>query len=65
MREKGVPHLRSERRGDQLVIINVEIPKRVTPEQRDLMEELAESLGSEVHPQERSLFDQVRDFFAS
>ena len=37
MREKGVPHLRSERRGDQLVVINVEIPKRVSPEQRQLL----------------------------
>jgi len=64
MRDKGVPHLRSERRGDQLVVINVEIPSRVSAEQRELLEKLAESLGSEVHPQERSLFDQVRDFFA-
>ena len=64
MREKGVPHLRGERRGDQLVVINVEIPKRVSDDQRQLLEQLADSLGSEVHPQERSLFDQVRDFFS-
>ncbi|MFN2145416.1 MAG: molecular chaperone DnaJ [Anaerolineales bacterium] len=63
MREKGVPHLRGDRRGDQLVIINVEIPKKVSAEQRELLEKLAESLGSEVRPQERSILDQVRDFF--
>jgi molecular chaperone DnaJ len=63
MRGKGVPHLRSDRRGDQLVIINVEIPSRLKKEQRELMEQLAESLGSEVRPQERNFMDQLRDFF--
>jgi molecular chaperone DnaJ len=63
MRGKGVPHLRSDRRGDQLVVLNVEVPKKLDAEQRDLMEKLAESLGSEVHPQERSFLDSLRDFF--
>jgi len=63
MRGKGVPHLRSDRRGDQLVIINVEIPSRLKKEQRELIEQLAESLGSEVRPQERNFLDQLRDFF--
>ncbi len=63
MRSKGVPYLRSDKRGDQLVVINVEIPKKLTHEQRELMEKMAESLGTEVKPQERSLLDQVKDFF--
>lgn len=63
MRGKGVPYLRSDRRGDQLVIINTEIPKRLSTEQRELMEKMAESLGTEVKPQERSILDSVRDFF--
>ena len=63
MRGKGVPHLRSNRRGDQLVILNVEIPTSLKKEQRELLEQLAESLGSEVHPQERSILDSLRDFF--
>jgi len=63
MRGKGVPYLRSDRRGDQLVVLNVEVPKKLDAEQRDLMEKLAESLGSEVHPQERSFLDSLRDFF--
>jgi molecular chaperone DnaJ len=63
MRGKGVPHLRSDRRGDQLVVLNVEIPKKLKTEQRELFEQLAESLGSEVHPQERSFIDSLRDFF--
>ena len=63
MRNKGVPYLRSDRRGDQLVIVNTEIPKRLNDEQRELLEKLAESLGTEVKPQERNIIDSVRDFF--
>jgi molecular chaperone DnaJ len=45
MKNKGVPHLRANTRGDQLVIINIEIPKNLTPEQRKLFEQLAQSLN--------------------
>lgn len=61
MRGKGIPYLRGSGRGDQLVIVNVEIPKTLTAEQRTLFEQLAKSLGSEVRPQERSFFDWLKD----
>jgi len=63
LKGKGVPHLRSNGRGDQLVIVNVEVPSRLTPEQRRLFEQLAQTLGSEVKPQEKSFFERLRDFF--
>ena len=61
MRGKGVPHLRSSGRGDQLVVVNVDIPKRLSAEQRELFEQLAKSLGSDVRPQERSFLDWLKD----
>jgi molecular chaperone DnaJ len=61
LRGKGVPYLRSSGRGDQLVVINVAIPKTLTVEQRSLFEQLATSLGSEVRPQERSFLDWLKD----
>jgi molecular chaperone DnaJ len=61
MRGKGVPHLRSNGRGDQLVVVNVEIPSRLNQEQRQLFEQLAKSLGSEVQPQERGFLDWLKE----
>ena len=61
MRSKGVPYLRSNGRGDQLVVVNVDIPTRLTSEQRELFEQLAKSLGSEVRPQERSFIDWLKE----
>jgi molecular chaperone DnaJ len=70
LRGKGVPRLRSDGtnsgRGDQLVYISVQIPTNLTDRQRELFEQLAETLGSEVQPQRngRGFFDRVMDFFA-
>ena len=61
MRGKGVPHLRTNGRGDQLVIVNISIPTSVNSEQRELFEKLGSSLGTEVVPQERGFFDKLRD----
>jgi len=61
MRGKGVPHLRGNGRGDQLVMVNVMIPNRLSAEQRQLFEELAQSLGSEVRPQERGFLDWLKE----
>ena len=61
VRSKGIPHLRGNGRGDQKVIINLEVPTRLTTEQRELFEQLAKSLGSEVRPQERSFLDWLKE----
>jgi len=61
MRGKGVPYLRISGRGDQLVIVNVSIPKSVTDEQQSLFEQLGKSLGTEVLPQGRGFFERLKD----
>jgi molecular chaperone DnaJ len=61
MRGKGVPHLRGSGRGDQLVVVNVDIPSHLSSEQRQLFEQLAKTMGSEVRPQERSFFDWLKE----
>lgn len=61
LRGKGFPHVHSNSKGDQLVIVAVEIPKRLSKEQRELFEQLAETLDSEVHPQEKSFVDKLKE----
>jgi molecular chaperone DnaJ len=61
IRNKGIPSLRGGGRGDQLVIINVAIPQKLSADQRKLFEQLAQSLGSEVKPQERSFVDWLKE----
>lgn len=58
---KGVPYLRRRDRGNQMVIINVAIPSKLSKEQRELFEKLAESLGTTVKPQEKGFLDWLNE----
>ncbi len=61
LRGKGIPRLRSNGRGDQLVIVQVVIPTRMTDEQRLLFQELSSTLGKEVIPQpEKGFFEKIK-----
>ncbi|MBI4876640.1 MAG: molecular chaperone DnaJ [Acidobacteria bacterium] len=63
LRELGVPHLRGSGRGDIVIHVEVRIPARLSREQKKLFEELLESLPTENEPQEKGLFDKVKDYF--
>ena len=62
IRGKGVPHVRNKnQRGDQIVIVNVAVPTKLTKEQKELFEKLAESLGTTVKPQEKGFLDWLNE----
>ena len=62
VRGRGVPHLRTSGRGDLLVRANVVTPTRLTEEQRDILERLAESLGTPAGSAENGgLLGRIRD----
>lgn len=63
LRSKGVPDLRGGERGDQIVTVQVIVPKKLTEEQEELFERLSASLGREVtqQPKGRGFFDRVKD----
>lgn len=58
----GMPRLRSESRGDMYVHVSVEIPKKLTKRQREILEELAEEMGEDV-AEARSPLQKLRDIF--
>ncbi len=41
----------------------VQVPKKLTREQRKLFEQLNELLPAENEPEEKGLFDKVKDYF--
>ncbi len=68
LRGRGVPRLdRSGRgspmgRGDQHVVVQVAIPRSLTPEQEEIFAELAQTLGKEVVPRrEKGILGQLKD----
>jgi len=59
----GVPHLRTGRRGDQICVVRVVVPTRISANERKLYEELGGRDGKPVEVK-RGFFDHLRDFFA-
>ena len=71
LRGKGMPDVSGRARGDLLVTVKAVTPKKLTKEQRKLLEELAASLPAEpAEPQpvgqaedDKGLFGRVKDIF--
>jgi molecular chaperone DnaJ len=64
IRGKGMPALRrSGRYGDLRVVANVIIPRRLTAKQKDLLEELAESVEAEQLRTDESMVGKLRRLF--
>ncbi|HEX8252386.1 MAG TPA: molecular chaperone DnaJ, partial [Thermoanaerobaculia bacterium] len=61
-RGQGVPFLDGTGRGDHYVHAVVRIPTALNDEQRTLLERLA-TLEGENPPNEKGVFDKVKDFF--
>jgi molecular chaperone DnaJ len=62
LRGKGVPILRSTRRGDQLITVHVIVPEKLNDKQRKLLKELGETLGLEsLGKDTRGLFEKLLD----
>jgi len=63
LRGRGVPHLRRNGRGDLLILVRVEVPTRLTREQRELFQRLAATLGDEsvVEVREPTFLDRLRE----
>ncbi len=63
VRTKGMPVLNSSGRGDLYVQVKVTTPGKLNKHQRELMEQLAATLGHENKPVKAGLLDKVKDIF--
>jgi molecular chaperone DnaJ len=62
LRGKGVPHLRGQGRGDELVRVHVVVPTGLTAEQKRLLKELATSLGNSSDGlDDKSILGKIKD----
>lgn len=61
LKEKGIPELHGRGIGDELVKVDVEIPVRLNPEQRRLIEEFARASGEDINKE--SFTDKIKRTF--
>ena len=60
LRGKGMPSIRSGRRGDQHVKVSIEVPRSLSKEQTQLIEKLGKSFGHVPKKQKKGFFDGLR-----
>ena len=60
----GLPDLRSGRRGDELVQVLVEIPKRLNKRQEELLRDFAGTEDRSVLPESKGFFEKFKDYVA-
>lgn len=61
---QGLPDLRTGRRGDELVAAFVEIPRKLTKGQRELLQRFAETEDGQVLPESKSFFERLKQYLA-
>jgi molecular chaperone DnaJ len=60
LKGRGIPELNGYGRGDEIVRIIVETPRKLSARQRELLEEFARLAGEEVHPLSKSFLEKVK-----
>ena len=63
MRGKGLPHRLRAGRGDQLVEMDVEVPRQLSPRARALVEALSVEIGQNATSEPDSLFARLKRWF--
>lgn len=61
---KGLPRLGSHHRGDQIVGVYIEVPKKLTPRQKELLEEFA-ALSEENVEETKGFKSKLKDLFSA
>jgi len=63
LKGRGLPHLRGNAHGDQLIRVQVEVPTHLSTEQKKFLEEFARVSGDQEEPLAKSFFDKAKKFF--
>lgn len=65
LRGQGIQYLNGRGRGDQYVIVDVEIPKKLNRTQRDALKKFEDSLKEENYEKRKGFFKNLKDRFTS
>ncbi len=64
LKKRGLPNQRTNRPGDEHVQIYVEVPRKLTKKQRELLNALAETEQTSISPERKGFFDKLKEYFA-
>ena len=65
LKGRGLPNTSGGRKGNQYVQMFIEVPRKLTGEQRRLLKDLSGIEESNVSPQRKSFFRKLKEYFAA
>jgi molecular chaperone DnaJ len=63
LKKRGLPSVTGGRHGDQHIQLFIEVPKKLSPKQRELLEAYAETENENITPQRKSFMDSLKEYF--
>ena len=63
LRGRGMPVLQGFGRGDHRVLVNVQVPRRLTDEQQALLEEFERKVGEDTYRADEGFFEKLKSAF--
>ncbi|GAB6182568.1 molecular chaperone DnaJ [Thermodesulfovibrio hydrogeniphilus] len=64
LKGKGLPRVGATHRGDQIVTVYIDVPKKLNERQRELLEEFARVSGEEIKKSSKGFKDKLKDIFS-
>ncbi len=62
---QGMPNLRSGRKGDLAVLVLIEIPKKLTEKQKELLREFARTEDHKMMPESHGFWDRIKEYLGA
>lgn len=63
IRGKGIPYLRGSGSGDLYVTVSIDVPKKLSEKQKELLRQFESSVEGGQYEQKKSFFERVKDAF--
>ncbi len=65
IKNQGLPDMRTGRKGDELIRVTIEIPKKLTEKQKELLSKFAQSEDKNVSPESIGFFEKLKNYFGN
>ena len=63
LKGKGIPNLRGNGKGNQYVTVNVEVPKKLSQKQKEILKDFQETFEPQNHSKRKKFFDSIKELF--
>ncbi|QSX05809.1 molecular chaperone DnaJ [Sedimentibacter sp. zth1] len=63
LKNRGIKNVRGINKGDQYVRVKIEVPKKLTEKQKNILSQFAQECGEEHDGEKKGFFDKIKDSF--